>query len=212
MFSGGLVLLIRFVLWLRKCGPLRDFVNEEHLHDLGKLLFAFCTFWMYIWFSQFVLVCYAEISDETAYCVARLRNDRAPLFLLNMILNWAVPFAALLPRGTKRSPRALGRVAAGVLAGRVLDVYLLIASSLVGSRPAFGIGVMGALAGRPESGACLLPRNPRGCSGAPERPVPGGKPARPQCVNRNRPVIISAKTTGNRGAPGHSRRCTPASQ
>jgi hypothetical protein len=64
-----------------------------------------------------------------------------------MILNWAVPFAVLLPRGTKRSPRALGRVAAVVLAGRVLDVYLLIAPPLVGSRPAFGIGTLGALAG-----------------------------------------------------------------
>ena len=147
MFSGGLALLILFVLWLSKSGPLRDFVNEEHLHDLGKLLFAFCTFWMYIWFSQYMLVWYADISEETAYYVARLHNAWAPLFLLNMILNWVVPFAALLPRGTKRSPRALGRVAAVVLAGRVLDVYLLIAPPLVGSRPAIGIGGIGALAG-----------------------------------------------------------------
>lgn len=45
--AGGLSLLIVFVLWLRHSGPLRDFVNEEPLHDLGKLLFAFSTFWMY---------------------------------------------------------------------------------------------------------------------------------------------------------------------
>jgi hypothetical protein len=146
MFSGGLALLILFVLWLHKSGPLRDFVNEEHFHDLGKLLFAFCTFWMYIWFSQYMLVWYADIGEETAYYVARLHNAWAPLFLLNMILNWAVPFAALLPRGTKRSPRALGRVAAVVLAGRVLDVYLLIAPPLTGSRPALGVGLIGALA------------------------------------------------------------------
>jgi hypothetical protein len=145
MFSGGLALLIVFVLWLRS-GPLRDFVNEEHLHDLGKLLFAFSTFWMYIWFSQYMLIWYADISEETAYYVARLHNAWAPLFLLNMILNWAVPFAALLPRGAKRSGRALGRVAVVVLAGRLLDVYLLIAPPLVGSRPAFGIGTAGALA------------------------------------------------------------------
>jgi hypothetical protein len=146
MFSGGLALLILFVLWLRESGPLRDFVNEEHLHDLGKLLFAFSTFWMYIWFSQYMLIWYADIGEETAYYVARLHNAWAPLFLLDMILNWAVPFAALLPRGTKRSGRALGRVAAVVLAGRVLDVYLLVAPPLVGSRPAFGIGAAGALA------------------------------------------------------------------
>jgi hypothetical protein len=147
MFSGGLALLILFVLWLLHSGPLRDFVNEEHLHDLGKLLFAFSTFWMYIWFSQYMLIWYADISEETAYYIARLHNAWAPLFLLNMILNWAIPFAALLPRGTKRSARALGRVAAIVLAGRLLDVYLLIAPPLIGSRPAFGIGAAGALAG-----------------------------------------------------------------
>jgi hypothetical protein len=147
MFSGGLALIIVFVLWLRRSGPLRDFVNEEHLHDLGKLLFAFCTFWMYIWFSQYMLIWYADITEETAYYVARLRNAWEPLFLLNMILNWVVPFAALLSRGAKRSPRVLGRVAALVLAGRILDVYLLIAPPFVGPRPAFGIGIAGALAG-----------------------------------------------------------------
>jgi hypothetical protein len=147
MFSGGLAVLILFVLWLRRSGPLRDFVNEEHLHDLGKLLFAFSTFWMYIWFSQYMLIWYADISEETAYYMVRLHNAWAPLFLLNMILNWALPFAALLPRATKRSARALGRVAAVVLAGRLLDVYLLIAPPLVGSRPAVGLGTAGALAG-----------------------------------------------------------------
>ena len=147
MFSGGLALLVLLVLWLRRSGPLRDFVNEEHLHDLGKLLFAFCTFWMYIWFSQYMLVWYADITEETVYYVARLRNGWGPLFLVNMILNWALPFAALLPRGAKRSPRALGRVAAVVLAGRVLDVYLLIAPPLVGARPAFGIWEAGILTG-----------------------------------------------------------------
>ena len=73
MFSGGLALLILLVLRLRR-GALRDFVNEEHLHDLGKLLFAFSTFWMYIWFSQYMLIWYADMSEETAYYVARLHG------------------------------------------------------------------------------------------------------------------------------------------
>jgi hypothetical protein len=146
MFSSGLALLVLLALWLR-AGPLRDFVNEEHLHDLGKLLFAFSTFWMYIWFSQYMLVWYADISEETAYYVARLHNAWAPLFLLNMILNWAVPFAALLSRSTKRSPRAMGRVAAVVLLGRVLDVYLMVAPPLQGARPLIGIWEAGIFAG-----------------------------------------------------------------
>jgi hypothetical protein len=167
MFSSGLALLILFVLWLRRSGPLRDFVNEEHLHDLGKLLFAFSTFWMYIWFSQYMLIWYADISEETAYYVARLHNAWAPLFLLNMILNWAVPFAALLPRGSKRSPRALGRVAAVVLAGRVLDVYLLVAPPLVGSRPAGGIWEMGVLAGAAAVLVLIFYRGIRGAAPVP---------------------------------------------
>ena len=94
-----------------------------------------------------MLIWYADISEETAYYVARLHNAWAPLFLLNMILNWAVPFAVLLPRSTKRSPRVLGRVAAVVLAGRILDVYLMIAPPLQGAHPTVGIWEVGALAG-----------------------------------------------------------------
>ncbi len=171
MFSGGIALLVLLVLWMRRSGPLRDFVNQEHLHDLGKLLFAFSTFWMYIWFSQYMLIWYADITEETAYYVARLHNAWAPLFLLNMLLNWAVPFAALLPRGPKRSPRALARVAAVVLAGRVLDVYLMIAPPLEGARPVAGVWEAGALAG---AAAVLVLAFYRGIRGA--APVPINDP------------------------------------
>jgi hypothetical protein len=147
LFASGLALMVLLVLWLRRAGPLRDFINEEHLHDLGKLLFGFSTFWMYIWFSQYMLIWYANIGEETIYYVARLRNAWGPLFLLNMILNWVIPFAALLPRSTKRSASALGRVAAIVLAGRVLDVYVMVAPPLHGPRPILGVWELGLLAG-----------------------------------------------------------------
>ena len=147
LFSGGLAALILLVLWMRSAGPLRDFVNEEHLHDLGKLLFAFCTFWMYIWFSQYMLIWYANISEETAYFVRRTNGPWETLFLLNMLLNWAIPFAILLPRGTKRKPGVLAKVAMVVLAGRCLDLYLMIAPPFEGAKPAFGIWEAGLLAG-----------------------------------------------------------------
>jgi hypothetical protein len=170
MFSSGLALLILFVLWLRR-GALRDFVNEEHLHDLGKLLFAFSTFWMYIWFSQYMLIWYADIGEETSYYVARLRNAWEPLFLLNMALNWAVPFAALLPRGPKRNPRALARVAVVVLAGRVLDVYLMIAPPVQGARPHFDVAAAAMLAGVAAVVVLAVYRGLRGTS-----PVPVNDP------------------------------------
>jgi hypothetical protein len=171
MFSGGLALLVLLVLQLRRSGPLRDFVNEEHLHDLGKLLFAFSTFWMYIWFSQYMLIWYANITEEAAYYVARLHHGWGPLFLLNMILNWVVPFAALLPRGTKRSARVLGRVAAVVVAGRILDVYLMVAPPLHGAGPLFGIWEIGVFGG---AGALLIQAFYRGIRQA--SPVPVNDP------------------------------------
>lgn len=147
LFSGGLAALILLVLWMRSAGPLRDFVNEEHLHDLGKLLFAFCTFWMYIWFSQYMLIWYANITEETVYFVRRTNGPWETLFLLNMLLNWAIPFAVLLPRGTKRKPGVLVKVAIVVLAGRCLDLYLMIAPPFEGAKPALGIWEAGLLAG-----------------------------------------------------------------
>lgn len=166
MFSSGLALLILLALWLRR-GPLRDFVNPEHLHDLGKLLFAFSTFWMYIWFSQYMLIWYADIGEETSYYVARLHNAWGPLFLSNMLLNWAIPFAALLPRATKRSPRALARVAAVVLAGRLLDVYLMIAPSAQGTRPHVGPNEVGLLLGVAAAVVLAFYRGLRGAAPAP---------------------------------------------
>ena len=163
-FLSGLAVLTLLLIWLQRSSPLRDVIREQHLHDMGKLLFAFSTFWAYLWFSQYMLIWYADIGDETAYYTARLHNAWAPLFLLNMILNWAVPFAALLPRGTKRSARALGRVAAVVLAGRILDVYLLIAPPLVGSRPAVGVGTIGALAGAAAIAVFAFYRGIRGAA------------------------------------------------
>ena len=139
LFSAGLAMLILLAIWLRRKGPLRDFVNEEHLHDLGKLLFAFSTFWMYIWFSQYMLIWYANIPEETTYFIHRQHGYWGPLFLLDMLLNWAVPFVVLLPRGSKRSSGVMARVAMVVMFGRWLDLYLMIAPPLRGTTPAFGL-------------------------------------------------------------------------
>lgn len=147
MFSSGLAAIILLVVWMRRSGPLRDFVTDEHLHDLGKLLFAFSTFWMYIWFSQYMLIWYADISEETVYYIRRQRQFWMPLFILNMILNWVVPFVALLPKRTKRTGSLLAKVAAVVLLGRWLDLYLMVAPATGGPNPRFGLLEVASLAG-----------------------------------------------------------------
>lgn len=126
MFVAGLAGIILLVLWLKQSAPLRDFVNDEHLHDLGKLLFAFSTFWMYIFFSQYMLIWYANMTEESVYYVLRQQGVLGVLFLLNVALNWGVPFLILLSSAAKRSPAILASMAVLILLGRWLDLYLMI--------------------------------------------------------------------------------------
>jgi hypothetical protein len=146
LFLSGLAAIILVVIYLKQTTSLRDFVNEEHLHDLGKLLFAFSTFWMYIWFSQYMLIWYADIPEETTYYILRQHGFWAPIFLLNIFLNWIIPFVVLMPVSSKRNPSALAKVAIVVLAGRWVDLYLMIFPPLVG-QPAFGLWEIGAIVG-----------------------------------------------------------------
>jgi len=126
MFVAGLAAIILLVLWLKRSAPLCDFVNDEHLHDLGKLLFAFSTFWMYIFFSQYMLIWYANITEESVYYVLRQQGVLGVLFIANVVLNWGVPFLILLSSAAKRTPAVLASMAALILIGRWLDLYLMI--------------------------------------------------------------------------------------
>ncbi len=137
LFASGLAAIALLLVWERRRGALAEFLRPAHLHDLGKLLFAFSTFWMYIWFSQYLLVWYANIPDEAAYFVRRRTGGWLPLFYLNIGLNWAVPFVPLLSALAKRRGRILGLVAAIMLLGRWLDLYLMVVPA-VESRPALG--------------------------------------------------------------------------
>lgn len=144
MFSSGLAVMILLLVWLRRTGPLRDFVNEEHFHDLGKLLFGFTTFWMYIWFSQYMLIWYANITEESVYYIQRTQRYWGPFFLLNVILNWIFPFFALMPKRVKRTPHLLARVAGVVVMGRWLDLFLMIQPASGATSPSLSLWVVGA--------------------------------------------------------------------
>jgi len=126
MFVAGLAAIILLLLWLKQSAPMRDFVNQEHLHDLGKLLFAFSTFWMYIFFSQYMLIWYANMTEESVYYILRQQGVLGILFIANVVLNWGVPFLVLLSIPAKRSPVVLTSMAALILVGRWLDLYLMI--------------------------------------------------------------------------------------
>jgi hypothetical protein len=147
MRLGGIAAIIILLVWLERLGPLRGVLSEDHMHDLGILLFALSTFWAYIWFCQYMLIWYANIPEETAYYIHRLRGPWQPLFIVNLSLNWVAPFFVLMPRRVKRSAKAMVRVSVAVLVGRWLDLYLMIIPPFAGAVPVFGVWEVGMMLG-----------------------------------------------------------------
>jgi hypothetical protein len=172
LFAGlllsGLAALTLIVLVLRWLGPLDGVVGEDHLHDLGTLLFAFSTFWAYIWLSQYLLIWYGNLPEEVTHYVLRTSDLWLPLFLLNVVVNWAVPFLVLLPRAAKSHPGVLAGVCLVLLFGHWLDLYLLVIPDTVGT-PVLGplevlvalgyAGLFLVLVWRAVASAPLLPRH-----------------------------------------------------
>jgi len=113
------------IIYLKENGYLEN-VNESHLHDIGKFIFAFSVFWAYIWLSQFLLIWYANIPEEVLYYIPRFKGHYQPLFFLNLIVNFVLPLLYLMTRDAKRKMPVLKFVSVILLAGHVLDVYLLV--------------------------------------------------------------------------------------
>ena len=101
-------------------------VNANHLHDLGKFVFGFSIFWMYLWFSQYLLIYFANIPEESIYFIERISTHYKPVFYLNLILNFVFPFLLFMTRESKRHRIFLKIVAIIVLVGHWFDFYLMI--------------------------------------------------------------------------------------
>lgn len=127
LFVNGIAVITLMLIWLQDKGYLSEEVTKEHFHDLGKFMFGFSTFWAYIWLSQYLLIWYANIPEETMYFVTREHHNWDWLFFFNVGINWIVPFFALMSYRAKRSPFVLFRVAVVLIIGRWLDIYLMVA-------------------------------------------------------------------------------------
>ncbi|MEK6608674.1 MAG: hypothetical protein AABZ30_13525 [Myxococcota bacterium] len=160
---GGVATLAVLVILLRNMDLLPE-AAPGHLHDLGKLTFGFSTFWAYLWISQYLLVWYSNIPEETAYFVARAHGGWSLLFWLNLALNWIVPFFLLMPRAGKRHEVNLLWACGFTLAGRWLDVYLMVAPSAQPSHIGIGLTDVAATVG---VGALFLLAVDRALGGAP---------------------------------------------
>ena len=101
-------------------------LRRDHFYSLGALMFAFVNFWAYIAFSQFLLIWYANIPEETYWFMARWRNGWEYVSVLLILVHFAVPYFALLTQDSKMDPKRLKLMAIWILAAHVLDLYWLI--------------------------------------------------------------------------------------
>jgi hypothetical protein len=107
--------------------PLARIITPERLHDMGKLLLAFVMVWAYFAFSQFLIIWAGNLPEEIPYYLRRLQGGWQWLGIFLVVAQFVLPFLLLLSRGRKRDPRRLARIAVGVLALRVVDLYWLTA-------------------------------------------------------------------------------------
>lgn len=142
-FVAGLALITLITVLLKEAGYMTQ-VTSNHLHDLGKFVFAFSIFWTYIWFSQFLLIYYANIPEESVYFVERMFSDKyAPVFFINLIMNFFFPFLCLITRDAKRLNVFLKIACIVIILGHWVDFYLMITPGTMGESGAFGFTEIG---------------------------------------------------------------------
>ncbi len=144
-FVSGIALMGLFVIYLKNQGYL-EYTNDEHLHDIGKFIFAFSIFWTYLWFAQFMLIWYANIPEETIYFKARLQGSYRGIFWLNLIVNFVAPILILMTRGSKRNYTIMTFMCVLILLGHWLDFFQMVMPGTVGEHYNLGWYEWGILA------------------------------------------------------------------
>src|SRR5204863_848286 len=124
-FVAGLSLICLYVVYLKNNDYL-ELTNEEHLHDIGKFMFAFSIFWTYLWFSQYMLIWYANIPEETIYFKPRQEGAYKGIFWLNLIINFLAPLLILMRRSSKRNYTTMTFMCVLLLFGHWLDFFQMV--------------------------------------------------------------------------------------
>lgn len=155
-FWGGIAVTALAVVWLRGRHPdFRVHMGLQQRHDLGKLAFAFCVFWGYLFWSQYIVIWYGKLPWEQAWIIHRADPPWGGLSALTIVLCFVVPFAGLIGRAPKMSPRWLGAFTAVILGGLWLERWMLVAPSLWQEgdptfpwyHPLIGVGFLGVFLG-----------------------------------------------------------------
>ncbi|TDU80976.1 hypothetical protein EI77_00278 [Prosthecobacter fusiformis] len=141
IFAGcawaSMALTILLVTWLKGLGYLKLVVTQEHYHLMGKLLFAFTVFWAYIAFSQYFLIWYANITEETRFYLTRNTEGWRWVSIFIVIGHFIGPFVLLLSQPRKKNPAVISLVCLWILFMHMVDIYW----NVIPERgPSLGIG------------------------------------------------------------------------
>jgi hypothetical protein len=143
MMVSGITVIALITIYLKSKGYLPD-VNDSHIHDLAKFMFGFSIFWTYLWFSQFMLIWYANIPEEVTYFVTRIEDFNLPFFGM-VAMNFIFPVLLLMNSDYKRINWFVVMTGIVILAGHYLDIFNMIMPATVGDQWAIGIPEIGAV-------------------------------------------------------------------
>ncbi len=136
-FVSGITMITMVTLYLKSRGYL-EFVNTSHIHDLAKFMFGISIFWTYLWFSQFMLIWYADIPEEITYFVTRIQLYNLPFFGA-VVMNFLFPILILINTDFKRISWILVMAGIVILSGHYIDFFNMIMPGTVGDRWFIGI-------------------------------------------------------------------------
>ena len=140
---SALTVIALVTLYLKSKGYL-EIVNNSHIHDLAKFMFGLSVFWTYLWFSQFMLIWYADMPEETTYFAQRFAEYKIP-FLAMIVTNFIFPVLLLMNSDYKRVPWFVVTAGIVILAGHYMDFFIMIMPATVGGSWSFGIPELGGI-------------------------------------------------------------------
>ena len=141
MFVSGITTIALITIYLKSKGYL-EFVNDSHIHDLGKFMFGVSVFWTYLWFSQFMLIWYSNIPEEVTYFITRIEDYNITFFGM-IAMNFLFPLLILMNSDYKRTNYFIIMAGIVIILGHYLDVFNMIMPSAVGDQWFIGIPEVG---------------------------------------------------------------------
>ena len=141
MFVSGITAIALVTIYLKSKGYL-EFVNDSHIHDLGKFMFGISVFWTYLWFSQFMLIWYSNIPEEVTYFMTRIEDYNLPFFGM-VVMNFIFPLLILMNSDYKRINYFIVMAGIVIILGHYMDVFNMIMPSAVGDQWFIGAAEIG---------------------------------------------------------------------